>query len=150
MTNAINNFGGFNQQVRQNPDEYAKLYAEQNGISVEDAKAELKAKYGDPKDQEEAASFASFNNDTYYSTQDIATLENEIKSLEEILFGNQENQNSSFMESIMNFFRGKQSMDSDSLINPETNSITGPQKEGDPQFHLRQDFNNEYLNKNIY
>ena len=143
MTNAINSFGGFNQPVRQNPDDYAKLYAEQNGLSVEDAKAELKAKYGDPKAQEEAGSFNSFNSyNNSYSSQDIATLEEEIKSLEETLFGNQGNTDSSFMQSIMNFFRGNQSMDSDSLINPETNSKTGPQKEGDPQFHLHPDFQN--------
>ena len=31
-----------------NPDEYAKTYAAQNNMSVDDAKAELKSKYGDP------------------------------------------------------------------------------------------------------
>ena len=48
MFNLVNGFGGQNQQVRQNPDEYAKQYAEQNGLSFEEAKAELKSKYGDP------------------------------------------------------------------------------------------------------
>lgn len=32
-----------------NPNTYAQQYANQKGISLEDAKAELKAKYGDPK-----------------------------------------------------------------------------------------------------
>ena len=33
----------------------------------------------------------------------------------------------------MNFFNGGNSQD---LINPETGTVTGPQKEGDPQFHI--------------
>lgn len=32
-----------------NPDSYAKIYAKQHGISLEEAKAQLKAKFGDPK-----------------------------------------------------------------------------------------------------
>lgn len=31
-----------------NPDDYAQIYANQNNLSLEDAKAELKSKYGDP------------------------------------------------------------------------------------------------------
>ena len=64
MMNLVNAFGGQTQQVRQNPDEYAKIYAEQNGISVEEAKAELKSKYGDPQEQNGASSigFGGYNN----------------------------------------------------------------------------------------
>ena len=32
-----------------NPDTYAQNYANQKGITLEEAKAELKAKYGDPQ-----------------------------------------------------------------------------------------------------
>ena len=37
-----------NQQI--NPDSYAQKYAEQNNISLEEAKQELKAKFGDPSE----------------------------------------------------------------------------------------------------
>ena len=140
MINSINNFGGQTQQIRQNPDEYAKIYAEQNGISVEEAKAELKSKYGDHKEQNGMSSIGShggYNNAGY---QDISSIQSEISELEEKLFGGQENTNTSFFNSIMNFFRGNegssQEMNMQDLINPETGSMTGPQKEGDPQFHL--------------
>lgn len=36
------------QMPKQDPDTYAKQYAEKNGLSLEDAKAELKSKFGDP------------------------------------------------------------------------------------------------------
>ncbi len=39
--------GGSNPHV--DPDTYAKQYAEANGISLDEAKEQLKAKYGDPK-----------------------------------------------------------------------------------------------------
>ena len=91
MMNLVNGFGGQNQQVRQNPDEYAKQYAEQNGLSFEDAKAELKAKYGDPQQQSTSniGSFGNFNmsnqNTTNLESQ-IASLRDEIAALEELLF----------------------------------------------------------------
>lgn len=31
------------------PDSYAKIYAQKHGITLEEAKAELRAKFGDPK-----------------------------------------------------------------------------------------------------
>lgn len=131
MINSVNGFGGQTQQVRQNPDEYAKVYAEQNGISVEEAKAELKSKYGDPQEQNGMSSIGSYGNYNNYSVEDIQNIQDEIAGLEEKLFGTQEN--NSFLSSFMNFFNGGNSQD---LINPETGTVTGPQKEGDPQFHI--------------
>ena len=97
MFNLVNGFGGQNQQVRQNPDEYAKQYAEQNGLSFEEAKAELKSKYGDPQQQNQSSNIFSFGNSTnamntdYASLQEeIASLRDEIANLEEILFGKSE------------------------------------------------------------
>ena len=97
MMNLVNNFGGQTQQVRQNPDEYAKQYAEQNGISFEEAKAELKSKYGDPQQQNQSSNIFTFGNSgnigstNYSSLQDeIASLRDEIASLEEKLFGKSE------------------------------------------------------------
>ncbi|MBQ8887028.1 MAG: hypothetical protein IJY61_04935 [Candidatus Gastranaerophilales bacterium] len=140
MINSINSFGGQTQQVRQNPDEYAKVYAEQNGISVEEAKAELKSKYGDPQAQSEISSIGSFGGYNNRETQDISSIQSEISDLEAKLFGGQTDSNNSFLSSIMNFFRGNegsnQEMNMQNLINPETGTMTGPQKEGDPQFHL--------------
>lgn len=36
-------------QMGQDPNMYAQMYAQQNGLSVDDAKAQLKEKYGDPQ-----------------------------------------------------------------------------------------------------
>lgn len=44
--------GSKNQQSGINPDAFAQQYANQNGISLEEAKAQLKAKYGDPNRQQ--------------------------------------------------------------------------------------------------
>ena len=135
MINSINSFAGQNQPIRQNPDEYAKIYAEQNGISVEEAKAELKSKYGDPQEQNCASIMGSFENFGNFGTQDISSIQDEIAELEEKLFGEQAS--TSLWNSMMNFFNGgNNSSESNELINPETGSITGPQKEGDPQFHI--------------
>lgn len=140
MINSVNGFGGQNQQVRQNPDEYAKVYAEQNGLSVEEAKAELKSKYGDPQEQNGMSSIGSFGGYNNAGYQDISSIQSEIAELEEKLFGGQSDNNNSFLNSIMSFFNGNQNsgqeINMQDLINPETGTITGPQKEGDPQFHL--------------
>lgn len=141
MINSINGFGNYNQQVKQDPNEYAKTYAEQNGISVEEAKAELKEKYGDPEIGSSNTPF-SFNMNT--QSQDIASIESEIQELEAQLFGNQSDSNMSLWETIMNLFKGNNSSEENSYNNPETNSMTGPQKEGDPQFHLNPEFKMEF------
>ena len=133
MINSVSGFGGQTQQVRQNPDEYATVYAEQNGLSVEEAKAELKSKYGDPQEQNGMSSIGSFGNYNNYSVEDIQNIQDEIAGLEEKLFGEQSSTSNSFLNSFMNFFNGGNSQD---LINPETGTVTGPQKEGDPQFHI--------------
>ena len=99
MMNLVNNFGGQNLPVRQNPDEYAKSYAEQNGISVEEAKAELKSKYGDPQQQNKTSGIGNV------STQDISSLQEEIAGLEEKLFGEQESGNP-ILNFLMNILNG--------------------------------------------
>ena len=137
MINSVNGFGGQTQQVRQNPDEYAKLYAEQNGISVEEAKVELKSKYGDPQEQNGMSGIGSFGNFNNYSIEDIQNIQDEIAGLEEKLFGEQASTSNSFLNSFMNFFNGgNSSSEQNDMINPETGTVTGPQKEGDPQFHI--------------
>ena len=46
----IGAIGGFNSQPpKMDPDAYAKMYAAQNNISLEQAKTELRAKFGEPK-----------------------------------------------------------------------------------------------------
>lgn len=44
----INGFNSNYQNQQINPDSYAQKYAEQNNISLEEAKQELRAKFGDP------------------------------------------------------------------------------------------------------
>lgn len=84
MFNLINGFGGgCNQQIGQNPDEYAKTYAEQNGLSLDEAKAELKSKYGDPQQPNETNGIFSFNNSGNIGTQNITSLYEQIASLQE-------------------------------------------------------------------
>ncbi len=41
--------GAGNLPPKMGPDAYARQYAQQKGISFEEAKAELRAKFGDPK-----------------------------------------------------------------------------------------------------
>ncbi|MBR2068978.1 MAG: hypothetical protein IJ877_04365 [Candidatus Gastranaerophilales bacterium] len=47
------------QGPQMDPNAYAQQYANQNGITLEEAKAELKSKYGDPKAPEADASLFS-------------------------------------------------------------------------------------------
>ncbi len=51
----------------QDPNTYAQLYANQNGISLEEAKSQLKAKYGDPS-QENSSIFSNSDSDTFSSS----------------------------------------------------------------------------------
>lgn len=44
--------GDFNPNQNQDPDSYAQTYADENGLTLEEAKAELKAKYGDPQEKQ--------------------------------------------------------------------------------------------------
>ena len=46
----INSIGGFGGNLpKMDPDAYARMYALQKGISLEEAKTELRAKFGDPQ-----------------------------------------------------------------------------------------------------
>ena len=123
MMNLVNNFGGQNQPVRQNPDEYAKSYAEQNGISFEEAKAELKAKYGDPQQQGGAPSIGSFGNMGNVGSQDISGLQEEIASLEEKLFGGQESGNS-ILSFLMNILKGNNNSEDTNANNSSNKTET--------------------------
>ena len=57
----------------QNPDDYAQTYADQNNISLDEAKSQLKAKYGDPtQDGSNAPSiFSATGSDELQSVGDI-------------------------------------------------------------------------------
>lgn len=50
FNSSYSNYSNFNQQPKQDPDAYAKQYADANNLSLEEAKAELKTKFGDPKE----------------------------------------------------------------------------------------------------
>lgn len=59
----------------QNPDDYAKTYADKNNLSLEEAKVVLKSKYGDPtRDGSNATSiFSSTGSESTQFIGDIAT-----------------------------------------------------------------------------
>ncbi len=131
-------------QMKQNPDDYAKTYADKNGISIEEAREELKAKYGAPKQNMQDVSIfnqASVSNDSYYgsdfgSIDDIDWAEFEQgaykQGMENITGGLDIKE---LFQKFMDFLRGgngpQNEGDPQSHINPETGDVTGPQKEGD-------------------
>lgn len=143
MFGSINNYGGaYNRPTRQNPDEYAKTYAQQNGLSIEDAKAELKAQYGDPV-KDASGSVFNFNNEPATGNTNLSDFfDNPVPEENSI-----ENLINSILNSIMNFLNG----------NNKTNNIKnagelettkmgdGPQKEGDPQPHLNNNQKTETI-----
>lgn len=61
----------FNQRL--NPDEYAKQYAEQNNISLEDAKTQLESQYGVPTQQESSSVFNLPTMNSYALSTDTFT-----------------------------------------------------------------------------
>ena len=65
----------------QNPDDYAKTYAAQNNLSVEEAKQELKSKYGDP--QQDGGNISSIFGD---SATALISNENQITSWLDVPF----------------------------------------------------------------
>ena len=107
-----NNF----QLPKTDPEQYAKQYATQNGISLEEARAELKSKYGDPQPPQEAlfASSGMLNNSTYstFTEQD----EEEYLKLQDFV----SNASKDFSSNDFG-----------------ANFVSGPQKEGDPNFDLK-------------
>ena len=162
------NFGLGNQQQMQgpsqmqnsmppqgmNPDDYAAQYASENGLSVEDAKAELKSKYGDPSPvgMADGSIFGSqnlgFNNsyNDYFSNEDMQ----EFLHLQQMLFphGNMNNQNPPMPDIAQEI--NPENITSQ-FLNPHTGTVTGPQQEGDPQFDFNffNNFgNNEQVNEN--
>lgn len=130
------NFNSNVFQTRQNPDEYAKTYAEQNGITLAEAKEELKAKYGDPKQNADNASiFNTTSEDSYYEPSFDMSFDadySEGKSLENLTGGLDIKE---LFQKFMDMLRGgngpQNEGDPQHHLNPETGEMTGPQKEGD-------------------
>ena len=132
-----------------NPDDYAIQYASENGLSVEEAKAELKSKYGDPSPvgMADGSIFGSqnlgFNNsyNDYFSNEDMQ----EFLHLQQMLFphGNMNNQNPPMPDIAQEI--NPENITSP-FLNPHTGTVTGPQQEGDPQFNF---FNNSENNNLI-
>lgn len=57
----------------QNPDDYAQIYANQNNISLDEAKTALKSKYGDPT-QDGSNAPSIFNVSSVSGTQEIGDM----------------------------------------------------------------------------
>lgn len=123
--NLFQNNSYLRPQTQMEPDSYAKKYAEQNNISVDEAKAQLQAKYGAPEQQS-----SIFSSDA---------AQNNINSIDFSELGlNEDDENFSLkgmFQQFLDFLKGGESSQNGEGanldINPETNSITGPQKEGD-------------------
>ena len=99
MINALSGFNyysqfGQQQGIQRNPDAYAQRYANQKGLSLEEAKSELKTQYGEPSQQSQVNSYESYGFDseeTVLSTDmDFKTL---FKELLNTLRGPQNTQN---------------------------------------------------------
>ena len=76
---SINNINGFsnnfyNYQTRTNPNAYAQQYATQNGISIDDAKNQLRAQYGEPD-----AKGVNFNTGAFSSKNNVDSFTSNIK-----------------------------------------------------------------------
>lgn len=107
--NLNTNYSNFNQP-KADPETYAKQYAAENNLSLEEAKNELRAKFGDPKEgaqvpnlqqENQAASIFSSNTseDSYASISDIDFADFEDTS-------NISNDNSNnFLKSMLNLFK---------------------------------------------
>ena len=86
------NYQNFNQVPKQDPDSYAQKYAQENNLSLEDAKAELKSKFGDPSEGANVPFLGQQDNVSIFSA---STNENEYASiggnfndnLNDIIFG---------------------------------------------------------------
>ena len=73
MTNISANYNYL--PARQDPDTYAKTFATQNGITVDEAKEQLKAKYGDPKPQNDESVFTNNNSSNSNFPFDLSEFE---------------------------------------------------------------------------
>ena len=120
--------------IGKDPNEIAKLYAKEQGVSIGDAKEALKEEFGDPV-KDAAGSVFNFNMPSEGTSNiDFSSL------LDSSMFEqNQSEQNGAgnILQEIMNFFKGN----NDSQKNNDTKDQgfgvgAGPQKSGDPQPHL--------------
>lgn len=110
------------------PDTYAKNYAAQNGISVDEAKEQLKAQYGEPNKPTALSDTSSIfgsseDNKTSLSSQltcDFSELEDIIGELEDEIEGSGNSTLKNLFQKFLDFLKGG----------------FGPQNEGDPQSHL--------------
>lgn len=149
---AITFNNSFSNVRAQDPDSYAKTYADKNGITLEEAKAELKSKYGDPS-QSASPSIFGFNQNTETASElDFSDID--ISGFEcENPFGN-------FFKNIASLFKGGDGPQNEGdpqphlgengeqqsgPVNegdpqPHLNNADGPVNEGDPEFHLANNF----------
>lgn len=136
---AINGVNGYNSfPPKMDPDKYAQQYADRNGITLEEAKTELKAKYGDPQQKNglmnaDVSVFTESRNQTYdfsnYSNSDTSGG-----------YGQGQNMFKGMFQNFLNMLRGgdgpRQEGDPQPHLNGSQGTSNGPQNEGDPQPHL--------------
>lgn len=127
----------FNIRPGQDPNAYAQHYAKLNGISFEDAKTELKAKYGDPVKPNDSSIFNEYQNKSAKDPETKLTeymeetgkSEADAKADLEAQYGRpkQEGKENDFSAFLTQFINGLMN-----LFHIAGGSDDGPQNEGDP------------------
>lgn len=125
-------------RIQQNPEQYAQQYATENGISISEAREELRTQYGDPSQMASGSIFdfgntqdSTYNYDNYLEEYETDTENSASTNIQDIL------------QKIMDFIKGgngpQQEGDPEHHKNSNSFSAEGPQKEGDPELHKYND-----------
>ncbi len=143
-------FNNLSIQRGMNPDVYARMYAQQNGISFKEAQTELRTQYGEPTRANDA-SIGNFLNGSFAirgTSSGVDSFENSLQSSDAILekYMNETGKNESDAKADLESKYGKpqenQTMGISSVIGEYLNIFmnflhsiggdNGPQNEGDP------------------
>ena len=123
MTTINNNYSNSQTQVpKQNPNAYAQKYADEKGISLEEAKAELKAKYGDPKQGTKIPNIQNTSSeDNYVSTENLFDLDDDVTNV--TLTDTIKNDSKSLLKYIIDLFKSNNSDETEENKEPDPDEI---------------------------
>lgn len=110
------------QSVNKNPDSYAKIYAEQNNISLSEAKEELKEKYGDPSQ----GCIMNFQNNSYSNSDSFSFSNSATSPIGSMDSKPAETESNGFLKNLLGIFKGHKAENEN---NGETGQ--GPRIQGD-------------------
>ncbi|MBQ8636186.1 hypothetical protein IJ425_08560 [bacterium] len=125
----------------QNPDVYATQYAQQNGISLNEAKNELKVQYGEPQRPQEQSLFAFQNENNFENI----SFEFDEQEYEEI-FGSDSHLDAipNFFTKVFDFFRGGNDEDSQKQKDPEVQARQYAKENGISIEEAREELRKKY------